>query len=214
MLDSDGNTVDAAYSRQVTKECLDLPGEAPNVLSISSVGPSGQKADYSNWGIDEIDVAAPGGWFRDGYGTASYQTPENMILGPYPEGVGRANGDIDEAGEPTNPFVVKSCDATGTTCAYYQWIQGTSMASPHAVGVAALIVSEHGVADGAGVTMEPDAVRDVLKSTAVDRACTRYNYGQVGRAPAGQWNVECRGDAAYNNVYGDGIINALAAVSG
>ncbi len=216
VLDSDGNTFDGTYTRRVTKDCLDLPSEAPHVLSISSVGLSGQKADYSNWGIDEIDVAAPGGWYRDFYGTARYRTPENMILGPYPEGVGRANGDIDAAGEPTNRFVIKSCDTAGTTCGYYQWIQGTSMASPHAVGVAALIVSQYGTTDTAhgGLTMAPDAVRDVLKGTATDHACSRYNYGIVGRAPAGQWNVECRGDASYNNVYGDGIIDALAAVSG
>lgn len=209
--------VDGAYSRQVTSDCLDLPSEAPHVLSVSSVGPSGQKADYSNWGVDEIDVAAPGGWYRDFLGTDDYRQPENMILGPYPKSVGLAVGDIDPVtGEPTNEFVVKECtDPTDTaTCAYYQWIQGTSMASPHAVGVAALIIAEHGDRDTSGnASMDPDLVRNRLKGTATDHECTRYNYGLVGRAPAGQWNVECRGDASYNNVYGDGIINALAAIS-
>jgi subtilisin family serine protease len=210
--------VDGAYSRQVSSSCLDVPSEAPHVLSVSSVGPSGQKADYSNWGIDEIDVAAPGGWYRDLYGTDQFRQPENMILGPYPKAVGVANGDIDPVtGEPTNEFIVQQCSdpTVASTCAYYQWIQGTSMASPHAVGVAALIIAELGQRDGAGnASMSPDAVRDVLKGTATDHACSRYNYGLVGRAPAGQWNVECRGDTSYNNVYGDGIIDALAAVSG
>ena len=40
----------AAYPRTVTDDCLDLPSEGPNVLSVSSVGPSGIKADYSNYG--------------------------------------------------------------------------------------------------------------------------------------------------------------------
>ena len=33
-------------------------------------------------------------------------------------------------------------DCANGTCALYQWIHGTSMASPHAVGVAALIVAQ------------------------------------------------------------------------
>lgn len=212
-IDGDANLVDATYARRITSSCLDLPSEAPNVISVSSIGPSGQKADYSNWGIDEVEVAAPGGWYRDGLGTPTYRTPGNMILGPYPEAVGRANGDIDAAGEPTNEFIVKQC--AGTDCAYYQWIQGTSMASPHAVGVAALIVSQYGVTDAVhgGRTMSPDLVRDVLKGSAADHECTTYNYALVGRHPASSYKVKCEGTAAYNNVYGDGIIDALAAVS-
>jgi len=42
----------------------------------------------------------------------------------------------DENGDPVVPWVVKDCTAAGV-CAYYQYLQGTSMASPHAVGVAA-----------------------------------------------------------------------------
>ena len=213
-LDGEGNLVDAAYDRTVTKECLDLPSEAPHVLSVSSVGPSGQKADYSNWGIDEIDVAAPGGWYRDGLGTETHRTPGNMILGPYPKAVGVANGDIDAAGEPTNEFVVKHC--VGEVCAYYQWIQGTSMASPHAAGVAALIVSAHGTTDATfgGLTMSPTIVAQILKGSATDHECTEFNYARVGRHPASEYNHSCEGTAQYNNVYGDGIVDALAAVSG
>jgi subtilisin family serine protease len=214
-LDPDGNLIDIAHDRRVTKECLDLPSEAPNVISVSAIGPSGQKADYSNWGIDEVEVAAPGGWFRDGLGTPSFMTPGNMILGPYPEVVGLAEGGIDpETGDPTSDFVVKQCDTEGS-CAYYQWIQGTSMASPHAVGVAALIVSAHGEEDEdlGGLTMEPEDVREILKDTATDHRCVPFNYGLVGRTPPGEWNFQCRGDREYNNIYGDGIIDALAAVS-
>ena len=42
--------------------------------------------------------------------------------------------------DPANvPFIVE--DYKGSTCAFYQYLQGTSMASPHAAGVAALIVA-------------------------------------------------------------------------
>jgi lantibiotic leader peptide-processing serine protease len=43
---------------------------------------------------------------------------------------------------PDNPMILRDCK--GATCGYYQYLQGTSMASPHATGVAALIVSTHG----------------------------------------------------------------------
>ena len=70
-------------------------------------------------------------------------------------------------GEPTTPAVIKQGGA------YYQYIQGTSMASPHAVGVAALIVAEYGKRDkrNGGVTMDPAQVERILKRTATDHAC-------------------------------------------
>jgi subtilisin family serine protease len=51
----------------------------------------------------------------------------------------------------------------------------TSMASPHAAGVAALIVSEIGTVDGAGdVVSNPDVVLDRLARTAKDVG--KYGY--------------------------------------
>ena len=31
------------------------------MISISALGPSGYKADYSNYGIEQTDYSAPGG---------------------------------------------------------------------------------------------------------------------------------------------------------
>lgn len=227
--------------RLVTDWCRDMPTEADGVISVSSVGPTGAKADYSNYGAGtetggtgddpdgEIDVAAPGGYFRDGFGTALFRTPETQILGPYPLAVARALHEVDGSGKPTTPFVVRDCSAektiTGadpspqpkhlTQCAYYQLIQGTSMASPHAAGVAALIVSRFGTPDPVhgGLTMDPAAVRERLRATASDHACptpATVDYTIVGR-PA-SWNATCVGTPEYNGFYGDGIVNALAAL--
>jgi Subtilase family len=52
---------DSAYHRDVDNSCITVPSETDGVLGISALGPSGKKADYSNWGMPETDFSAPGG---------------------------------------------------------------------------------------------------------------------------------------------------------
>ena len=134
--------------RSTTPTCLDLPVEGPHVIGVSALGPSQKKADYSNYGLEQISVAAPGGWFRDGFGTPTYRTNGNQILSTYPLNVLQAAGPVDADGNITPAGAalgVKGVPAGDRyTCGYYTYLQGTSMASPHATGVAALIVSQYG----------------------------------------------------------------------
>ena len=63
--------------------------------------------------------------------------------------------------------------------------------------------------------MSPALVREMLRATATDHACptpATVDYTIVER-PA-SWNATCEGTAEYNGFYGDGIVNALAAVGG
>jgi subtilisin family serine protease len=199
--------------RVVTKNCLDLPSEAPEVIGVSSVGPSTTKADYSNYGLGEVEVSAPGGWFRDGVGTPTFSTPGNMVLSPYPLHVAIAEGLADENGVPTDDFSVRYCNSAGT-CGFYTYLQGTSMASPHAAGVAALIVDAHGrTTRGGGKSLNPDTVERILTRTATDHACPAGGveiYEDEGR-PA-EFNAPCEGTTANNGLYGEGIVNAARAV--
>ena len=90
------------------------------------------------------------------------------------------------------------------------------MASPHAVGVAALIISEFGTTDPVhgGLMMSPAEVEARLTGTATEHACPEprlVDYTLVGR-PA-SWNAYCEGDLEFNGFYGHGIVNAEDAVT-
>ena len=47
--------------RTITGACVDLPAEAPGVVTVSAVGPGELKSYYSSYGQGVVDVAAPGG---------------------------------------------------------------------------------------------------------------------------------------------------------
>jgi len=206
------------YLRDVDNSCLTMPSEGHHVIAVGAVGPSTMKADYSNWGLERTKVTAPGGYYRDYAGTSKNRTVGNLILSAYPESLALEFGDIDFPGGPSNtPFVVRDCQ--GATCAYYQYLQGTSMASPHAVGVAALIVSQFGHPDGGKkgqLGMSPKDVEKILTRTATDHACpvpALIDYTIPGRDRPAEFNALCTGNARFNSIWGDGIVDALAAVT-
>ena len=78
------------------------------------------------------------------------------------------------------------------------------MATPHAVGVAALIVSEYGKKDRSqgGPTLPPDRVQKILQKTATDVACPAprlYHYDGLP-ATAGIEDAYCEGPVKRNGL--------------
>ncbi|WUH99998.1 S8 family serine peptidase [Spirillospora sp. NBC_00431] len=205
------------YERTIPASCLSMPGEGEHVIPVSSTGPSTRKSYFSSYGDGYVAVAAPGG---DKVDTPD-QRPDDRagVWAAYPERLAKDRGELNPDGTPKVPNVIRSCD--GDDCAYYQSIQGTSMASPHAVGVAALIVSKYGHRDRrhGGLTLDPRAVEWGLRGSATAKECpsprtVEYVWYTLEN---GKWvkntsKQTCEGSKGQNGFFGSGIVDALNAV--
>jgi subtilisin family serine protease len=187
--------------RTVDNSCLSLPTEGEGVISVSAVGPSKRKSFYSNYGTEQTSLSAPGGDSRDV--ATGLTNPRNRILAPYPAPLAQA----DKADPAFTHLVVEQGGA------YYEWLQGTSMASPHAAGVAALVVSQYGKRDKrhGGLGLDPATTERIMRRTATDTPCPEprsYDYPESGD----QYTAYCDGPPSNNGFYGDGIVDANRAV--
>ncbi|MBW3592303.1 MAG: S8 family serine peptidase [Actinobacteria bacterium] len=209
--------------RTITNACVVIPVEVPGVIGVSSVGNTRQidgnddpddylKAYYSAYGVGVTDVTAPGGDFYWGRGTEAQ--PFGLVLSTWPTEQPCSRSVKEDPGAP--PF--------GAT--QYCYLQGTSMAAPHAAGVAALIISRYGDADNPqNGKMRPGAVEQYMQHTADPQPCPTdlesmlaapgtsiegAPYTLVTR-PDGS-PQECQGGEGYNSWYGSGQVNALKAV--
>jgi subtilisin family serine protease len=205
---------EAPYSREIDPaDCLSLPAQGEHVIATSATGISTRKAYYSSYGYGYVDVAAPGGDVYDN--PANTRDITRAVLAAAPEAVLREAKLITPSGRPKSTSVVRDCSSG--VCAFYQYLQGTSMAAPHAVGVAALIVSQWGASQDLGYGLDPAVTESVLRSTATPHACPEPRaFTYTRHLPTGQTVTAthtCEGPTEDNGFYGNGIVNALQAVT-
>lgn len=192
--------------RTIDNSCLNVPSESNGVISISALGPSGRKAVYSDYGVEQTDLSAPGGDALDGGGVSATRS----ILAAAPTAVLRATNKIDATGAPKTSEVVRDCQ--GGVCSYYQYLDGTSMAAPHATGVAAILISRFGRPGPGGMALAPASLERLLYSSATPKACPMpraYKYRYFGQ----EETHLCEGDTAKNGFYGRGVVNAYKAAT-
>jgi subtilisin family serine protease len=170
--------------RTIHNDCAVVPVEVPGVIGVTANGNLEFKSYYSSYGLGTADVIAPGG---DRILQITAAAPNGRVLSTWPAAF---------------PCTRKVVDNGATYC----YLQGTSMASPHAAGVAALIASR-------GIT-NPGAVAAKLQNTAdpIDCPPDLSIYAFFPAVDNGAPQV-CQGDLDYNSFNGHGQINALSAVT-
>jgi lantibiotic leader peptide-processing serine protease len=185
--------------KKVMDKVVELPADLPGVVGVASTGFLDRKAYYSNYGTKQVDVAAPGGDRR-------FQPP-----GPGIDGGGRVLGAWPAETIGSIDPSLREQDCGSGACADYAWEQGTSMAVPDVSGVAALIVSTYGRPH-----MAPDAVEKVLEGTASPLACPNPPTVTYDVPPGilASNTATCLGNAKSNGFYGNGLVDALRAVTG
>ena len=153
----------------------------PHVLCVSSVGPAtgmlnqDAPAFYSNFGRSAISVAAPGG---------NADAAGGFPLSPRPWG----NDFASWVWSLCAKYRITGFTATGapiTPCIAGNGLKGllgTSQATPHVSGLAALLIAEH------GYSRQPAAVKHAIERAALDLGPTGtdpyYGRGRMDVARA------------------------------
>ncbi|MFL6137339.1 MAG: S8 family serine peptidase [Frankiaceae bacterium] len=201
-------------TRAIHNDCVVVPVEISGVIGVTADGsfqqgtnagnyPDYLKSFYSSYGSATADVVAPGGDSR-------YFTPESVngrILSTYPANAPCTRSVQEPTDDPTYPT------------AHYCYLQGTSMASPHVAGIAALVISRYGnLSTPQNGKMRPDQVAAMISQTADPQNCpttlptTPVPYSSVVSINNGAPQV-CTGGPGFNDWYGNGQADALNAVT-
>jgi subtilisin family serine protease len=173
---------DTAIERDVGNQCRVAPAELPGVVTVAAGGLN-TLASYSNVG-SPVEVVAPGG---DGTQAPASVFGRGRILAGW--------SSTDQTG--FWELLANNNRAVTSGGGRYVWISGTSMASPHVAGVAALIREVH-------PNLAPGAVSAIITSTASPMTCPEDWPADDQR--------QCSGGKGHTSFFGAGMVDAEAAV--
>jgi subtilisin family serine protease len=175
--------------RDITNACAVVPVEVPGVVGVTADGNRAIKSFYSSYGMGTVEVIAPGG---DSILQLTAEAPNGRVLSTWPASLLTT----------TCAAARRVVDASGATYCYQQ---GTSMASPHVAGLAALIASQH-------PSWSAGAISARITSTADPMACPEISQYAFFPAVDNRAPQVCTGGEAYNSFNGHGQVNAWTAV--
>jgi subtilisin family serine protease len=176
-------------------------------------GKQDQLTYYSSYG-SRIDISAPGGARK--FNIPRYDVGNADILygGWGSLGALDASGEICTDPASASPLTFACFKVNG---AGFGWLQGTSMSSPNATGVAALTLAAHPELQG-----DPDGLLAQLQSTARTDMVNYMgpndpNNKAVSAAGApcttGWCHIDRSNPISFGDAYGAGMVNAGAAVA-
>ena len=198
--------------RTVHNDCVVIPVEIPGVVGVTADGndlqgtnagqyPDNLKSFYSSYGAATADVTAPGG---DSIFGKTAEAPNGRVLSTWPPNIPCTRSVHEFIGDVAEPTVV------------YCYLQGTSMASPHVAGVAALIISMFGDSNTPqNGTMRAGQASALLQQTADPQQCPNMlptGYSSFVSVSNGAPQT-CTGGPGHDSWYGAGQVDAYNSVT-